>query len=112
MREQVERLSEILERSSDRREVVELRRRFLAFTTDTVALHALRETLGLQNDDCRAEEWSRTISAVAKLTPFIKQFPWILRVVQTIPIFAVQAVMPDLARVLHLHDVRPHPLNA
>ena len=107
MKEQVERLSEISKGFFGRGEIIELRRVFLAFTTDTVALHSLGQTLGLQNDGNRAKDWSRTMRAVAQLTPFIKQFPWILSAVQNLPIIAVEAVMPDLARVLRLHEVRP-----
>ena len=105
VQEQVERLSDIFERCFEKGEVLELRTRFLAFTTDTVALHSLGQSMGLQSDERRAEEWYRTIRAIAKLTPLLKQFPWVIDVFQNLPVGAVYSIMPDLARVLQLRRV-------
>lgn len=106
VQEQVERLSEIFQRYVENGEVLELRKRFLAFTTDTVALHTLGQSMDLQSDERRAEEWHRTIRTVAKLTPFAKQFPWVIDVVRNLPVGPFKMIMPDMARLLQLHHVR------
>jgi hypothetical protein len=86
-------------------ETVELRLRFLAFTTDTITRHALGESNNLQSNLVNAQQWSRTIRAVAKVTPFVKQFPWIITLVLELPIGVVRFLLPDLARLLDFHRV-------
>lgn len=105
IQEQVERLSETFQRYAENREVLELRKTFLAFATDTVALHNLGKSMDLQSDERRAEEWHRTIRTVAKLTPVVKQFPWVTDVVRNLPVGAFKMIMPDLAGVQQLHHV-------
>ena len=105
LRSQVDRLSIIFQQAFGKGEVLDLRPRFLAFTTDTVALHTLGHSMGLQDDETRAEDWNRTIRAVAKLTPLLKHFPWMIGFVQKLPVNLVRVIMPDLARLLQLHCV-------
>lgn len=54
--EQIERLSNNFQRSFEEGEVLELRMRFLAFTTDTVALFSLGQSMDLLDNNRRAEE--------------------------------------------------------
>ena len=61
--------------------------------------------MGLQDDDLQAEEWNRTIRAVAKLTSLVKQFPWIINLFKKLPLGMLQRLAPDLARILQLHQV-------
>lgn len=86
-------------------QVAELRLNFAAFTTDVVCGYVFDGSLGLLKDSRRALEWKRTISAVAALTPLIKQFPWIISLVKKVPISLLRAVVPDLARIVELHKV-------
>ena len=88
--EQIERLSNIFQRSFEEGEVLELRMRFFAFTTDTVALFSLGQSMDLLDNDRRAEEWNRTVCTVTKVTPFVKQFPWIINVDKKLPISVVR----------------------
>ncbi|KAL8745009.1 MAG: hypothetical protein Q9190_002823 [Brigantiaea leucoxantha] len=104
IKDQVEHLSKNFQGCYKKGQILELRTRFLAFTTDTVALHALGESMGLQDDDLQAEEWNRTIRAVAKLTSLVKQFPWIINLFKKLPLGMLQRLAPDLARILQLHQ--------
>lgn len=104
-------LSGIFQSSFERGETLELRTRFLAFTTDTVALYSLGQTMGLQGDERRAQEWNQTIRAVAKLTPLVKQFPWSIDISSILPLGMAHLIMPDFARVLQFRQVsstQPH----
>ena len=86
---------------------VELRTQFIAFTTDTIALHSLGQSLGLQDDENKAKDWNLTIRAVAKLTPLVKQFPWALETLKKIPVKIFRLISVDLARLLQYHHVSP-----
>ena len=103
--EQVEQLVDVFQRSFEKGEVLELRMRFLAFTTDTVALFCLGQSTNIQNNERRAEEWNRTMRTVTKVTPFVKQFPWIINIALKLPIGLVHSIMPNLTGVLQLHHV-------
>ena len=105
LRGQVERLSDIFQYHLETNETVELRTAFIAFTSDTVALHFLGQSLGLQDDRQHANEWNRAIRAVAKYTPLIKQFTWLIHAAESLPRGLVGAVFSDLSKILHLRRV-------
>ncbi|CAD6568443.1 MAG: hypothetical protein ASARMPRED_001717 [Alectoria sarmentosa] len=82
--------------------VVEMRKTYLAMTTDTLSDHTFGESLDLLQEDAKADEWKRTIKAVAVLTPLIKQFTWIIPLALRLPLSPLQMVVPDLARIVAL----------
>ena len=84
---------------------MELRVRFLAFTTDTVTRYALGKSNGLQFDIQRAKDWSATIRAIAAITPLVKQFPWLMDLVMCLPLTVLQVLSPELSRVVQLQYV-------
>lgn len=88
-----------------RGEVVELRVKFLAFATDTITRYALGEPMGLQGNQFRADDWSATIRAVVRITPLVKQFPWIISLALKVPVNVLQLILPDLSRLLRFHGV-------
>ena len=84
---------------------VEVHTLFLAFANDTVCSYAFNYTMNLLEDPKRAKDWQGTISAVASLTPLIKQFPWLTPLAKLVPLSILQLVMPNMARLLSLHVV-------
>lgn len=96
-------LSEKLRQSLADGGVVEMHKTYLAMTTDTLCDHTFGESLDLLKEDKKAEEWKRTIKAVAVLTPLIKQFTWIIPLALKLPLRPLQMVVPDLARIVALH---------
>ena len=84
---------------------VELRKTYLAMTTDTLADHAFNKSLNLLKDRKKADEWRRTIRAVTVLTPLIKQFVWIIPLALKLPMGLLRMIVPDLARIVALRRV-------
>ena len=85
--------------------VVELRKTYLAMTTDSLGGHAFNKSPDLLREDQQAEEWRKTIKAVAILTPLVKQFTWLIPFVLKVPVAALQVIVPDLSRIAILHRV-------
>ena len=85
--------------------VAEMRKNYLAMTTDTLSSHAFDESLDLLESDQAAINWQKTIKAIATLTPLIKQFTWIIPVALKLPLGLVQLVHRDIARIAALHWV-------
>ena len=103
--ENVQRLSNVFKACFQKKEVIELRLRCLAYTTDTVSQLTLGKAFGLQQDQRRAEEWLSTVRAVANFTPTVKQFPWLLDVAKWVPPWVNRCLSPELARLLQTHAV-------
>lgn len=103
--EKMKLLGQKLKQSLANNGVVELRKTYLAITTDTLCDHASQKSQGLLIEDRKAAEWKRTIKAVAILTPLIKQFTWIIPMALKLPLASLQLVVPDLARIVSLHHV-------
>lgn len=64
---------------------VELHTIYLAFANDTVCSFAFDYSMDLLNNPALAKEWKKTISAIASMTPLIKQLPWLHNAVDYIP---------------------------
>lgn len=86
-------------------EVIELKLKFLAFSTDTVCQYVFNETPSLQKNAEKAENWQETIAAVGRVTPLIKQFPWALPAAKKLPVDLVGYFLPALGRLLRYHNV-------
>jgi len=69
----------------------------VAFASETVTLYLLDKDLGLLKDQEKAEEWMGMIRANTGAIPLVKQFPWIMPLVQKIPLPMIRAVNPVLA---------------
>ena len=85
--------------------VAEMRKNFLAMTTDSLCGHAFEDSLHLLESDQAATNWQKTIKAVAILTPLVKQFTWIIPLALMFPLGPLRMVVPDLARIVALHRV-------
>ena len=86
--------------------VAEMRKIFLAMATDTLCDHAFDKSLNLLQSDQAAINWQKTIKAIASLTPWIKQFTWIIPIALMLPLGPLRIFVPDLARMVALHRVR------
>jgi hypothetical protein len=89
-----------------RNEVLHMRVRFLAFTSDVLCDWAFGKSFDMQLDDASADEFDATLSAVATVAPFVKQFPWAIKYAFNIPLRIVRVLAPPLAKVLAMKHVR------
>ena len=90
---------------TSRGKVVHLQVKFLAFTADVLCDFAFAESFDMQKDSQSAEEFDRTITAVATVAPFVKQFPWAIGYAMNFPLVGVKVLLPALARVLAMKHV-------
>ena len=61
--------------------------------------------MDLLNNESRTEEWNRMMRTVTKVTPLVKQFPWIINIARKLPIGVAHSIIPNLTGVLQLHRV-------
>ncbi|KAL8947878.1 MAG: hypothetical protein Q9222_005893 [Ikaeria aurantiellina] len=100
---QIDILSSKFVKTHQSQEVIELRRTFVGFTTDTIHEYALGEPMGFQKDEEKLAEWNETLDAVSKMTPIVKQFPWMMNVGRKVPLGWIRWVKPEMAGVLQIH---------
>jgi hypothetical protein len=105
IQQKVDLLCERLQKQLANCGIAELRRNYLALTTDTLSCYAFEESLDLLNNEQGAFDWQRTIKAVAILTPLARQFTWIIPLALKLPILPLKLAVPDLARIVMLHRV-------
>lgn len=86
--------------------IAEMRRYYLATTTDILSQHVFDRSLNLLENDQAAKDWQNTIKATAKLTPLVKQFTWIIPFALRLPLIPLQIIAPAVARFVALRRVR------
>lgn len=101
----MEELCEIFHDAFLGKKIVELKLTFLAFSTDTVCQYVFAEPPSLQKSVEDAKRWHETIEAVGKITPLVKQFPWVIPVAKKLPSTIVDFFLPALGRLLSYHFV-------
>jgi hypothetical protein len=101
----VDRLSQVFLSASVQNHPIELGSSFLALTTDAVCDHALGSHNAYLDSAERTRAWKETIRAVASLTPFAKQFPWMIPIAFKLPGYLLQLVAPGLSRIVELQCV-------
>ncbi|KAG8533995.1 uncharacterized protein KY384_000837 [Bacidia gigantensis] len=82
--------------------IVNIRREYLAYTTDTICDYVFSETQGLLHDDKKAGEWLKTLDSIILAIPIVKQFPWLNPLIMRLPLRPLQVLVPDAARLLKL----------
>jgi hypothetical protein len=88
-----------------RNDILNLRVRFLAYTSDVLCDWAFGKSFDMQKDEASAQEFDATISAVATVAPFVKQFPWAIKYAFELPLRVTRVVAPPLAKVLSMKHV-------
>ncbi|KAL9611916.1 MAG: hypothetical protein Q9167_003469 [Letrouitia subvulpina] len=89
-------------RSQSRKGPIDAHALFLAFANDTACAYAFDYSMNLLEEPERALDWKMTIKAIASLTPFIKQFPWIIPIVKRVPGWLRRLLSPKMERLLSL----------
>jgi cytochrome P450 len=86
-------------------EAVDLHHASLAFTTDTVAMHSMGKTRGLQESFEQARVWKSTIYSLAEMTQIVRKFPRLVTLSMEIPETVVQTIAPKLLMVVKVYKV-------
>ncbi|KAF2235442.1 cytochrome P450 [Viridothelium virens] len=94
---------EVLKRQTNRDGKTDLRTVYLAFFTDIICSHAFNRPLDLLQNEREAKRWREAISALAMLTPLVRQFPWLIPTAIKLPIPFWNLIYPALGRVVQLH---------
>lgn len=76
----------------------------LAFTTDVLYDFIFHIELGMLDDDERAADWTRTLDALVQMTTFVKQFPWLVTLMRTLPNSWLESIDPDTAGIMKLEQ--------
>ena len=85
--------------------IAEMRKNFLAMTTDTICGHAFETSLDLQKDDNATLEWQKAMRSTAILTPLQKRFTWMVPIALKLPLWVLRTTVPDIARLVAFHQV-------
>jgi cytochrome P450 len=75
----------------------------LSFTTDLMTDIILGQPLGCQADKTVAESWFATTNSLPRITPLVKQFPWIVAIALKVPLWVIRVILPDIALLVLLH---------
>jgi hypothetical protein len=90
-------------------EPLDLQTAFLAYTTDATYHFIFDMDQGYLRNPWAAQDWRRSMRAVAQATPFCKQFPWLNAKLLKLPAWFLDSLLgrlqPDLARLLTIHKV-------
>ena len=105
MQQKVQILSDTFQQKCLAKEVIELRRIFVAFTTDTIYQYVIGQSKDLQSDEERARKWCLTLDETMKATPMAKQFSWALALGHKIPLAWIRWAKPEMAAMLEIQHV-------
>ncbi|KAL7905486.1 cytochrome P450 [Trichoderma velutinum] len=103
IRQHVKELANIFGKSLADGQPINLDTVLLAFTTDTLYHYAFDKDAGFMHDPIAAQSWKNAMISVATATPFIKQFPWIIKIITALPHALLSYMLPDLSRLLGVH---------
>lgn len=93
-----------LERAAERGEVVDLGIVFIGYSLDVVGAFCFGRNLGAQEDLGLARKWYSVGRSMARITPIMKQFPSLAKVVARLPGAVVKTVWPDACIVADLDE--------
>ncbi|KAI0410652.1 putative flavonoid 3-hydroxylase [Xylaria grammica] len=81
----------------------EMRTNYLAYATDNVAEYFLEDSFHLLDDEEKAEDWHKSMRALANTTPAAKQFSWVIPLSFKLPATMLRLLSPDAARIVNMH---------
>ena len=93
-----------LKRAAERGEVVDLGILFIGYSLDVVGAFCFGRDLGAQEDLGLARKWYTVGRSMARITPIMKQFPSLAKVVARLPGAVVKRLWPDACVVADLDE--------
>ncbi|KAK3115097.1 hypothetical protein LTR53_005913 [Teratosphaeriaceae sp. CCFEE 6253] len=104
IRDQMAKLQEHFETAAGTGTVLDLPLVFLAFTTDVAGQYLLQQDLGMQDDlPGKAQRWKDGTQQLARMTPLVKQFPWLTGPINMIPLSVWRRLDPNVAALMEVN---------
>ncbi|KAF3804593.1 Trichodiene oxygenase [Colletotrichum gloeosporioides] len=103
--EKVDLLCEVFKKAMFDGEPLNIRIPLLAFATDFYCAHALGEDgdMKLLQDQEKAQVWRHSIIGLLHVTPFVRQFPWIIPYALELPLWLIKLISADMALVVQVY---------
>jgi cytochrome P450 len=93
-----------LQGAAEREEIVDLRVVFLGYSLDVAGAYFFDKAIGAQEDLGLARRWYTVGRSMARITPIMKQFPSLAKVVARLPGAVVKTLWPDAGVVADLEE--------
>ena len=93
-----------LQRAVVGEEVVNLSVVFLGYSLDVAGAYFFDKTIGAQEDLGLARKWYAVARSMARITPIMKQFPTLAKLVARMPVTLVKRLWPDAGIVADLEE--------
>lgn len=78
---------------------------YLSTVTEMVSLYAFNTRTGIIGTRREAQDWLKTVRAIAAVSPFFKQFPYVAQWLLPCPLWLVKLLYPVFAPSVVLHRV-------
>ncbi|KAK5135452.1 hypothetical protein LTR08_005240 [Meristemomyces frigidus] len=76
---------------------------FLAYTSDIVGRYFFDQSLGMQVDSLKAQQWKTASRKMITMAPIVKQFPGILKPALMMPPSVMNWLAPEMAALMGIH---------
>ncbi|KAF2815342.1 putative flavonoid 3-hydroxylase [Mytilinidion resinicola] len=100
---QIEDFSDRLRNRQISGKVTDVRVDFLSTATEIVSRYAFGHPIGLHDSPHEAVDWLLTVKAIAAVSPFFKQFPYVAEWLLPCPEWLVKVLYPVFAPSIRLH---------
>ena len=89
----------------DSAQPINMRNLYQCFTTDVITLYALNRSWNYLDSPDLAAHWVETMRSVVKFGAVVKFFPWLLALVEALPVNVVRKLDPGTSLVLDYRQV-------
>lgn len=105
LRNEIDDLCKTLQKAHEEKNTTDVRIAYLSTATEIVSLYAFNTRTGVIDSAQEAEDWLYTVKAIAAVSPFFKQFPYIAQWLLPCPVWLVKLLYPVFAPSVVLHHV-------
>jgi len=105
LRSQIDAFCDRLRNFYDQEKVTDIRIDYLSTATEIVSLYAFGHPIGLHDSAEEALDWLLTVKAIAAVSPFFKQYPYVAQWLLPCPEWLVKILYPVFAPSIRLHGV-------
>ncbi|KAH8704344.1 putative flavonoid 3-hydroxylase [Phaeosphaeriaceae sp. PMI808] len=104
LRDQIDSFCDRFSNAFRQGQVRDVRIDYLSTATEIVSLYAFGHPIGLHDSAEEAHDWLLTVKAIAAVSPFFKQYPYVAQWLLPCPEWLVKIVYPVFAPSIRLHS--------